>query len=120
MVDAQHGPVQRAPDNEGPARSVPGPADKHGQEEVAVLLEFAVAVAAQGNVEKIAQPCAQRNVPAPPEVHDARGFVGGVEVFRQAQAQHKAQTQGHIRIAGKVKIELKGIAERAQPGFGPA
>ena len=120
MVGAQHGPVQGSPYDKGPARAVPCAADKHGQKEVAVLHETPFAVAAKGNVQKIAQPGTQGNVPAPPEIHDARGLVRRVEVFRQAKAEHEAKADGHIRIAGKVEVELEGIAERSQPCLGPA
>ena len=76
MIYAEHQAVQGPPDHEGPARAVPGPADEHGQEEIPVLLEPSGPVAAQGNVQKVAQPGAERDVPAPPEIHDARGFIG--------------------------------------------
>ena len=34
------------------------------------------------------------------------------------KAKHPAQADGHVGVAGKVKVDLKGIAQRAQPGEG--
>ena len=58
-------------------------------------------------------------MPPAPEFPDGPGGVGIIKVFRELKAQHPAQADGHIRIAGEIIINLQGIADHAEPG-GPA
>ncbi len=56
-------------------------------------------------------------MPAAPEVDDRGGFVGGIEIERQPDAEHPGQANGHVRIAGKVEVELEGVGQGAAPGL---
>ena len=112
--------MQGPPEEEGQPGPVPDAADQHGQQQVGVLPHPAVTAAAQGQVQAVMQPAAQGHVPAPPEVHDARGPVGRGKILRQAQAQHEGGPHGHVRIAGKIEIDLESIAQGPQPGLGRA
>ena len=53
-------------------------------------------------------------MPAVPEIGHAFSLVGGVEVQRKMKAQQQRQTDSHITVAGKVAINLKGIAINAE------
>ena len=117
VVDAQIHAVQRAPGDEGPARAVPQAAEQHGEHEVAVAHEPPGTVAAERDVEVVAQEGRQRHVPAPPEFDDVGGFVGRVEVDRQDDAEHARGADGHVGIAGEVEVELQRVGERAAPGL---
>jgi len=55
-------------------------------------------------------------VPAAPEIGNAEGFVGRVEILREADAEEIAEADGHVAIAGKIEINLIGVAEDAEPG----
>ena len=55
------------------------PPEKHSQHEVAVSLPFAVTIPSQRNVEIIAQPGTQADVPAAPEILHIFGEVGLAE-----------------------------------------
>ena len=48
-------------------------------------------------------------MPPPPEFLDGLGKIGGVEVFRQADAQHPGSADGHGGAAGKVAQDLQGV-----------
>ena len=50
-------------------------------------------------------------MPAPPELGNRLTDIGMGKVFHKAKAHHQAQTNGHIRITGEVKIELRGIGQ---------
>src|SRR5579864_7093213 len=65
-LDREAAAMQRAPDDELPGGAVPQAAEQHRQQQVAVGLEPAVAVAAQRLVQIVAQPGRQRDVPALP------------------------------------------------------
>ncbi len=95
---------------------MPQAAEEHGQEQVAVGLEGAAAVAAQADVEVVAQPGRQADVPAPPELGDRLADVGLVEVLHEAEAHHQAEADGHVAVAGEVEVELRGVGQGAEPG----
>ena len=117
VIDAEIGAVQRAPDDEGPGGAVPEPAEQHGDHQIDVAQHPAAAVAAERDVEIVAQELRQRHVPAPPEIDDAGGLVGRVEIERQEDAEHQRYADRHVGIAGEIEIELEGIGQRADPGL---
>ena len=55
-------------------------------------------------------------MPPSPEFGDAAGNIGIIKILQKVEAEHPAQTDGHIRIARKVKIDLEGISQQPQPG----
>ena len=54
-------------------------------------------------------------MPPAPEVGYGHGLIRIAEVFGELEAEHPAETDSHIRIAGKVKIYLEGIRYRTRP-----
>src|SRR6202011_1852123 len=67
MIDAEIDAVQAAPHQEIPARAVPEPAEQHRHQQIDVTARLAEPVAAERNIEVVAQEARQRDVPAPPE-----------------------------------------------------
>ena len=59
-------------------------------------------------------------MPAPPEFRDALRDVRIIEVLQKLKAEHPPETDGHIRVAGKIKVELERKGERAEPRSGKA
>src|SRR3546814_6156003 len=55
-LDAKDQPVPRAPDEERPVRAMPETAEQHRQEQIAIGLGGAAAIAAERDVEIVAQP----------------------------------------------------------------
>ena len=39
------------------------------------------------------------------------GQVGVVKVLQKVKAEHPPQTDGHVAVAGEVKIDLQGIGQ---------
>ena len=85
-------------------------ADLHGE---------AVAIAAERDVEVVAQEARQRHVPAAPEILQRHGAVGHVEILRQHDAEQQGEAERHVGVAGEVEIDLEGEAERRLPGLEP-
>ena len=104
--------VVEAPDHEGPVRPVPQPADRHGRNEVPQLGPLAATVAAQRDVDVVAQPARQRHVPAPPEVLDRGRRVGLVEVVGEADAHQQGDADRHVGVAGEVGVDLHRVGDR--------
>ena len=75
------------------------------------------AVPAHGNVQGVLEPPAQAHVPSPPKVAAAVGLVWTVEVLRKAVPHEQGHTNGHVGIATKVGIDLKGIPVQRHEHF---
>ena len=54
-------------------------------------------------------------MPAPPELGDAAGNVGIVEVFRKVKAKQLPQADGHIAVAGKIEVNMQHIGRGIEP-----
>ena len=54
-------------------------------------------------------------MPAPPEIGHAVCDVGIVEVLQKAEAEHPPEPARHVRIAGKIEVDLKRIGKDPDP-----
>ena len=70
-------------------------------------------VSAQRYIHILLKPGAQGDMPPAPEIGDALRRIGIPEILREMKAHHRAQPHGHIRITGKIKVDLH--AERQNP-----
>src|SRR5690606_39271907 len=68
MIDDEHQPMRCPPEHEGPCRPMPETTKRHGDEEVRIAPQLAAPVAAERDVEIVAQKARQRHMPAPPEI----------------------------------------------------
>ena len=86
-------------------------------EDVENVPDAGAAAAAERDIEIIPEPCAERHVPAPPELRDALCDIRIAEVFREREAEDAAQPDGHIAVAGEIEIDLEREGDRVQPGI---
>ena len=111
--------MQAAPDDEREAGAVPQSANEHCGGEIEIAPGFAAPVAAQRDVEIVAQEARQRDVPPMPEFGDAFCLVGRIEIERQNDAEQERHADSHVAIAGKIEIDLQRIGERPAPRLEP-
>ena len=71
--------------------------------------------AAEREVQVIAKPRAQRDVPPAPELRDRLGDEREVEVLQKVEAEHPAEADRHVRIAAEVVVHLHQIGARSDP-----
>ena len=57
-------------------------------------------------------------MPAAPELGDRLADVRVVEVFEERKAEHLAEANRHIRVAGEIEVNLQRIANRTHPRTG--
>ena len=108
-VDDEERSVQAAPQHERPARAVPQPAEQHGDHQRGGDTQGPAAVAAERDVEIVAQEPRQRHVPAPPEILDRGGEVRPVEILRPAEAEPQAEPARDVGVAGEIEIDLQRV-----------
>ena len=96
---------------------MPQPAQEHCDDEIDILPQLAFAVAAQGDINVVANPCGERDVPAPPKVGDAHRAIRCVEVDGEMEAQQQSNANGHIAIATEIAIDLQRVAINTEQIF---
>ena len=109
--------MDAAPKQEVPARAVPEAANQHDRRKVDVCADAALAVAAEGNIQVIAEPGGERQVPPPPEFCDGLRAVRRIEVLCEHESEHQAETDRHVRVTAEVEVNLERIRDRAVPGI---
>ena len=100
--------VVRAPGDEGPVGAVPETRQQEDDEGVAHHLGFRDAAAAQRDVDEIPEPSRQSEVPAAPELGDVAAEIRHVEVAHQLDSEQLRRSDGDVRIAREVAIDLEG------------
>src|SRR5438105_3309214 len=116
-LDREIHPVQPAPGDEGPVGPVPEAPEQHGRHERRVGAARAVAIAPERNVEIVAQPRGQRDVPAAPEIREADRRIREAEVVRHGEPETQRRTYRGRRVAGEVAEDLAAEGERAGTGI---
>ena len=99
------------PDHEVPTAAMPQPAEQHGECEVSIRKQRATAIAPEGDVDVIAKPRRQGDVPAAPEVAHRRRQVGAAEVLHEVDAEQARRADGDVAVAGEVAEDLEGEEE---------
>lgn len=110
-------PVKASPDDKGPGGSVPDAADEEGDHDVAVFADARASASAKRNVNVIAQPGAQRDMPAPPEAGNALCKIRCPEIGIQLQTKNSCSADRDGGVACKIRIDLKGEGKASDDGL---
>ena len=89
---------------------MPEAAEEHCDHKVGVEACGAYVGAAEWDIEVVAQPGRQRDVPALPEVLWVGGGVGRVEVAWEVIAEEHGAADRDVGVAGEVAVDLHGVA----------
>src|SRR5690606_33828226 len=111
LVQRERQPVNGPPNNEGPRGTMPKPAEEHRERQVAIGGEASASISAERDIEVVAQPARERDVPATPEVRDVTRKGGEAEVLHQLDPEQAAEPARHERVAAEVSVDL----QREQP-----
>ena len=95
---------------------MPEAAEDHGKHQVGEVACHTLAIATQREVQVIAQPARQGDVPALPEFAQAVTDIGVAEIARQRNPEHPRQADGHLAVAGEIEIDLQGEHRGGEPG----
>src|SRR5271170_3703492 len=116
----QSAAMESTPNHVSPVCPMPQAAEQHGQQEVAIGLAFSVSIPAQWNVQIIAEPGAQTDVPAPPEILNAVGQVRLAEIHHKMKAHELGASPGNAAVTAEVAINLPSEGIRSQRQHGEA
>ena len=100
--------MYRAKDDEGPVGAVPEARENHSHEKVSNGFPLANAAAAQGDVEVVAKPGAQTNVPTAPEVLQAVCEEGLAEIDHEVKTEQLSAAARDVAVAAEISVNLPG------------
>ena len=93
---------------------MPQAGDQERDQQVQPPPAFALAVAAEGNIQVVAEPGGQRDVPARPEVADARRQIRRVEVLHQVETEDLRRADRDHGIAAEIAVDLQRKGQSRQ------
>src|SRR5712672_567216 len=106
--------MNASPDNKGPIGAVPQAAEKHGEHEIDVGANFAEAIATKTNVKIVAEPGAEADVPAAPEVLETLRQVGLAKIDHEMEAHELGAAARDAAIAAEVSVDLPSESVSAE------
>ena len=104
----QIGRLEKPPGYEGPSGPVPEAAEEEGDCHKQQFFPQALPVAPQGDVDVFPEPAGEGDVPAPPELRQGGGKIGGLEVYHQIDPHGLGTAPGDVGIAAEVAVNLDG------------
>ena len=111
--------MDAAPDDKRPIGAVPKTAHQENHKHVTHGLPLADSGAAKRNVEVVAKPRRERDVPAPPELGDVAGEVRRLEVRHELDAKELGGADGDVAVSGEIPVDLKGKIHGTELSVGP-
>src|SRR5713101_1479714 len=100
--------MDRAKDDKGPICAVPETGENHGDEEITRGFPLAMRASAEGNVQVIAKPGAQADVPATPEILKTIGEEGLAEIDHEVKAEQLSAAARDIAVTAEISVDLPG------------
>src|SRR6266853_2762719 len=97
-----------AKDDKGPICAMPKTGENHGDEEITRGFPLATSASAERNVQVFAEPGAQADVPAAPEILKTIGEEGLAEIDNKMEAQQLSASARDIAVTAEVSINLPG------------
>ena len=103
-----------SPSNESPVGAMPETAQQENDKRVANHLCLRAAAAAQRNIDVIAEPCRQRNVPPAPKLGNVAAEIRNVEIAHKPDTEQLRRSDGNVGIAREVAVNLEGEKNGSQ------
>ena len=111
--------VDAAPGDERPIGTVPKSAHEEDDEYVADGLPLADPRTAKRDVEVVAEPRGERDVPTPPKLCDIAREVRRLEIGHELDAKEFGGADGDVAVPGEIPVDLKGEIHGAKHEGGP-
>src|SRR4029077_6607924 len=91
-----------------PVGAVPQPCQNHGDRQISRSLPRPVGAAAEGNVQVVAKPGAQTDMPTPPEILKAVRQERLLKIGHETKTQQLRTPTCHVAVAAEVSVHLPG------------
>ena len=108
--------IDDSPDYESPAGAMPETGYEKGYHSSHIIVSVFDALAVYITEYIGAEETGESHVPSLPVFLKILRLVRRIEVLRDPDIEHPTQSDGHIGVAGQVKIIGNGIFNRVEPG----
>src|SRR5438552_4902272 len=98
--------VKSAPNNECPIRAMPKASEQHREQEIAVCLSFPMPTATQWDIQVVAQPGTQADVPPAPEILDGFGKIRLPEIDHKMETKQLRASACNAAVPAEITINL--------------
>ena len=102
------------PSYESPISSMPKARQKKDDKSVADDFPFPDARASEGDIDIIAEPSSEGDVPTTPKLRYVAREIGIVEVTHEFDAKKFGGSDSYVRITGEIAVDLKGKEDRSK------
>lgn len=106
--------MDEAPHHESPIGPMPKPRDQEDDEGVSNGLPFPNTGPPKWDVQVIAEPRGQGDVPSPPKFSDVTGEIGRFKIRHQANAKEPCGPNGDVAVPTEISINLEGKTNGAK------
>ena len=103
-----------APSDESPIGSMPKARKQENDKGVADDFPFLDARAAKRNIDIIAEPRCEGNVPSPPKLRYITREIRIVEVAHEFDAKKFGGSDSNVRITGEITVDLESKKNRSK------
>ena len=100
--------MEETPQHKSPVGTMPESADQEDDEGVEYYTRPRHAAASERNVDVVAKPGSERDVPSTPELGNIATEIGNIEVSSQLDAKQFSAADGDVAVAREIAINLKG------------
>src|SRR6266702_2777138 len=112
-LNGQNDSMNRAKDHKCPVCAMPKPCQYHGREKIQGGFPFPARTDTQRDVQVIAKPGAQTDVPAPPEILEPARQKRLPEIDHEMETHQLSAASRDIAIAAEISVHLP--RERIRP-----
>src|SRR5262245_48730649 len=103
--------LPHSPNHEVPRSAVPQASEQHGGEKVHISSRHTTAISPQTDVQIIAEPTGETDMPAMPKLPNISRCIRQVEVENELESEPTSRAAGNVGITGKIAIDLNGKGE---------
>src|SRR5262245_28683968 len=118
MLNTKEKTMKETPYDKGPRSSVPKSAKYHSDHEICVAAARTLLVATKGNIQVVAQPSREADVPATPELSGRSCKIRRLEVWHKVEAHPFGNAFGDRRITGEIPVDLESESIHPYKTFG--
>ena len=115
LLKNQQQEIPQPPAQESPVCTMPDASQCPYHKEIPQPAPPATTVAAHRDIHIIPEPGTQGYMPPAPKISYAPCDIWIIEIFWEPESKYPAQPDSHIRVPGKIKINLQGICCCPQP-----
>lgn len=117
FMDGEPNAVQSSPNEEHQGTAVPDTGSQHRDKQTETSAHNPVSIASERDIEIVAEPGRERNVPSVPEIREVAAAIGEGKILAQTDAKHGCDTDADVAVTAEIQVDLHGEAKKSHQTF---